>query len=306
MNRIAHIIPVHNRLAYTQECVTILEQQKDTQFYLKNQVFTIVVDDGSTDGTREWLNSNYPETIVLQGNGNLWYSGSLNMGIRYAFEKLACNFINVWENDVIPMDNYFNNLQAIIEQWDGKSLVASKLYYKVHPEIIFSMGGVFNPKTGYKSLIARNKIDGPEFDKPIEVDWFSGQQVLIHKNIIDIVGYFDDVNFPQYHADIDYSLRAKKAGFHNMVYPSLKLLNDSETTGIDHIRNKTLKQFIESLHSIRSNANIIKDFKFYNRHTTSILAYGSLLKRYLVYTGGFIKWKVLGWLGVKRKNEKLF
>jgi GT2 family glycosyltransferase len=305
MSKIEFIIPVHNRLKYTKECLIILEQESSTSFFKKNEIFIIVTDDGSTDGTSDWIKNNYPKVVVLPGTGDLWYSGSLNLGIKYALEKLSCDFIMVWENDIYPIDNYFENLQTIIEQWDGKSLICSKLYYKIQPDIIFGMGGNFNARTGSRNLIGRGETDGPQYDKIMDVDWFLGQGVLIHREIIEKVGLFDEKNFPQYHADIDYSLRAKKAQYHNIVYPNLKLLNDTETTGISHIKNKTVKQFIESLYSIKSNSNIKKDIIFNKIHTTSIMADYFIIKKYLIYTISFIKWKVLGWFGIKRKNEDL-
>jgi GT2 family glycosyltransferase len=305
MSKIAFVIPVFNRLKYTQECLVSLKQHKDSGFFTKNEISIIISNDGSTDGTDVWIRENYPEVIVVEGTGNLWYSGSLNLGIRYAFNTLNCDFIMVWENDIFPVGDYFDHLQRILETWDGKSLICSKLYYRLEPDRIFGLGGTFDPKTGKKSLIGRMKKDCPEYEKIMEVDWFLGQGVLIHRNIIEKVGYFDEVNFPQYHADIDYSLRAKKAGFSNIVYPDLKLLNDTETTGISHLKNKTLKQFLESLTSIRSNTNIRKDIKFYNIHTTSLLAYYSLIRKYFVYAVSFAKWSFLGWFGIRRKNEEI-
>ncbi len=306
MNKIAFVIPVFNRLKYTRECLGILEQEKSSRFFIKNEVSIIVSNDGSTDGTNDWIRANHPDVIVLQGTGNLWYSGSLNLGIRYAFDKLNSDFIMVWENDIYPVDNYFNNLQDILENWDGNTLICSKLYYRVQPDKIFGLGGTFNPHNGFRRLIGNKETDGPQYQKIMEIDWFLGQGVLIHRDIIQKVGMFDEVNFPQYHADIDYSLRAKKAGYRNIVYPNLKLLNDTETTGISHMKDKTIKQFIESLTSIRSNSNIRKDIKFNRIHTTSVLANYYLIKKYFVYTASFIKWKVLGWFGIRRRNEDLY
>jgi GT2 family glycosyltransferase len=302
MKKIGFVIPVFNRLKYTQECLEILSQQKTTRFFAENEIFIIVSDDGSTDGTKDWIQANHPDVIVLKGTGDLWYSGSMNLGIRYAFEKLNCDFIMVWENDIFPVDDYFNHLQSILEKWDGKSLICSKLYYRDQPNKIFGMGGTFNTRTGVKSLIGQSEIDNPEYEKIMEVDWFLGQGVLIHKDIMAKVGYFDDVNFPQYHADVDYGLRAMKGGYKNLVYPDLKLLNDTEMTGISHIRNKTIRQFLDSLFSIRSNYNIRKDIRFYRIHTTHIGAFGNLFYKYLAYIGGYAKWRILGLFGIKKKE----
>ena len=301
MYTIAFIIPVHNRSDYTEKCLFYLKSQKDTRFFKNNKNFIIVVDDGSSDGTSKMIHEHFPDVIVLNGDGNLWYSGSLNLGIRYALQELKCDFINVWENDIRPVDHYFNNLQDILDKWDGRSLISSKLVYMNNPNIVFSMGGIFNPKTGYKKLIGRNQPDGPEYQVPVEADWFSGQQLLLHKSIIEEIGYFDDKNFPQYHSDIDYALRARKAGYKNMIYPELTLLNDPEATGMHQMKNKSFKQFYESLVSLRSNANIVKDLKFFRKHTTGYMAYYTFLKRYLVYTGSFMKWKILGIFGRQKK-----
>ena len=306
MYKVSFIIPVHNRLEYNKECLQILEKQKNTSFFKKNNVSIIIVDDGSTDGTKEWIKENYSDVIILYGDGNLWYSGSLNLGIEYSLNTLQCDFIHVWENDIIPIGNYFENLQTIIENWDGKTLISSKLYYKSHPEMILSMGGSFNPKTGKATLNYKNEFDKPEYNHDLEVDWFSGQQALIHKDIIKTAGLFDNKNFPQYHADIDYSLRVRKFNFKIIVYGNLKLLNDTESTGMSHLKNKTLKQFLQSLFTLRSNTNIIKDIKFYRRHTSNLMAYKYLIKKYFIYTGSYLKWSILGFFGIKRKKEGLF
>ncbi|MEN8249994.1 MAG: glycosyltransferase family 2 protein [Bacteroidota bacterium] len=303
--KIAFVIPVHNRLEYNKECLQILEKQKETLFFSSNDIEIIVVDDGSTDGTGEWIRENRKDVIVLQGDGNLWYSGSMNLGMKYAIENFDSDFIMVWENDIFPVDDYFNQLQYILNDWDGKTLICSKLYYRVQPDKIFGMGGTFDIKTGRKSLIGRTQTDGPEYQKDIEVDWFLGQGVLIHKDIISKVGYLDEKNFPQYHADVDYSLRAKEAGYTNMVFQKLKLLNDTEMTGISHLKNKSLKQFFESLTSIRSNTNLAKDIIFYRIHTKGITAYQVLIKKYVTYIGSYFKWTFLGWFGMRRKNEDL-
>ena len=66
MSKIGIVIPVFNRLDYTRECLGILEKQKTTGFYRENEIFTIMVDDASTDGTGEWVPANYPDVIFAQ------------------------------------------------------------------------------------------------------------------------------------------------------------------------------------------------------------------------------------------------
>jgi GT2 family glycosyltransferase len=306
MNRIAVLIPVHNNLQHTIGCLKELEHHKNRLFFLKNKVFTILIDDGSTDGTSDWTKDNYPEVIILHGDGSLWWSGGMNLGVKYALEKLDCNFILLWENDISPVDSYFDSLQDLLDKRGDNDIICSKIYYLSHPTVIFAMGGFFNRKTGHKSLHGRLAEDNEDFSKILNVDWFCGQGNLIPKRVFDMIGFFDEKNFPQYHGDSDFALRAKYAGFNNLIYPELKLWNDVSTTGITHVHNKSFRLFFKTLTSLRSNNNIKKDILFYNRHATSIFAFKELIHKYFIYSGSFIKWKVLGWMGVKKEQSELY
>ena len=65
------VIPVHNRKQYTRDCLHSLQKQTISSYRV------IIVDDGSTDGTREMLRREFPEVIVLTGDGNLFWTGQL-------------------------------------------------------------------------------------------------------------------------------------------------------------------------------------------------------------------------------------
>jgi len=165
------------------------------------------------------------------------------------------------------------------------------------------MGGYFNLKTGRKEIIGYMKPDSHEFNNVLSVDWFCGQGVLVPRVVFDKIGLFDANAFPQYHGDSDFALRAKKAGFSILVHPELRVWNDTETSGLSHIKNKSLKIFIRSLYSIRSNNNISKDIKFYRRHTTSARAYLTLVKSYVWYIGSYLMWKTLGLFHIEKKDN---
>ncbi|MFW6224676.1 MAG: glycosyltransferase family 2 protein, partial [Bacteroidota bacterium] len=47
----------------------------------------VVIDNGSTDGTKEWVNKNYPEVEVLRTEKNLGYAGGFNFGMEAAFNQ---------------------------------------------------------------------------------------------------------------------------------------------------------------------------------------------------------------------------
>ena len=96
-----------------------------------------------------------------------------------------------------------------------------------------------------------------------DIDWCGGMGVLIPKKIIDEVGFFDEISFPQYHGDADFMLRAKNKNKQIIVFPKLLIYNNRETTGTN---NENLTMAIKSITKIGSNYNLKKDIEFYRRH----------------------------------------
>ena len=75
--RITVVIAVHNRLAYTQRCIHALKSG------VRNISFSfVVIDDGSNDGTADWLASQ-SEMQTIKGDGNLWFGGATALGFQH-------------------------------------------------------------------------------------------------------------------------------------------------------------------------------------------------------------------------------
>lgn len=77
--RVAAVIAVFNRLPLTQRCLAALHRSG-----LQVEVVPVVVDDGSTDGTGEWLAQHAPEAQVVRGDGHWWFGRSTQAGIEHA------------------------------------------------------------------------------------------------------------------------------------------------------------------------------------------------------------------------------
>ncbi len=291
------IIPVFNGLEYTQKCLESLEKQLALLPKYKTHIHTVVVDDGSQDGTSEWIRDNYKAVHVLQGTGSLWWSGGINKGVKYALEELATDYILWWNNDVIPIEDYLINLINIIEEYPKDVIIGSKIFM-LHNNLIWGMGGKFDRRTGEKFMYGLGKQDNEQFQKPLEVDWFPGMGTTFHRSVFEKTGYLDQENFPQYHGDSDYTLRAKSDGFRLIAFPQLVIYNDNSNTGIIH--QGSFRNLFASLTSIKSNFNVQKNILFVKKHAVSPRAYIPLMKRYFYYVGGFVKGKLLNTIGVKK------
>lgn len=291
------IIPVFNGLEYTRKCIHSLNNQEQILSASGVSMSIILVDDGSTDGTSEWVQANYPGVHVIMGDGNLWWSGAINKGVEFALDRLNSEYILWWNNDILPAKDYFEKLSAIIQNSSPNTIIGSKIYM-LKGDLIWGMGGKFDPVSGKKYMYGERTPDSDLYRKPMAVDWFPGMGTCFHKSVFAKVGMLDASGFPQYHGDSDFTYRTKKGGYNLVAFPELVIYNDDKNTGLMH--HGKFSNLYKSLVSIKSNQNIKKDILFFNKHASSPLAYLALIDKYFRYIGGFYKWKFLNAIGVKR------
>jgi GT2 family glycosyltransferase len=285
--KIAILIPIYNGLDYTKQSLDILVKSIATsQWKLKDDINIIVIDDGSTDGSALFVKQNFPDVIICSGDGNLWWSGAINLGAKYAFNKLNCTYVLLWNNDIVPDPDYFSNLRKILQTREDALLFGSKILIKDTNRVWF-MGGIFKSFSGKKIMIGLQQPDDEKYNKIIECDWLTGMGTIVHKAVIEKTGYWDQQNFPQYHGDSDFTIRAKRQGFSMYVFPELRIWNDITNTGSAH--QFTWKSVRNSLKSLKSDFNFEKDWLFYRKYSTSFIAYFYLFYKYFRFIGGFIK-----------------
>ncbi|MCF8379128.1 MAG: glycosyltransferase family 2 protein [Bacteroidales bacterium] len=302
MLKISIAFPIFNGLNYTQQCLkNLFEEHKIEK--LDAEYSLVIVDDNSTDGSWDWIQKHYPQVNLLKGTGDLWWGGGINKAVRYALDELKADYILWWNNDIVAKEDYFTKIPEILADANVNQIIGSKIYFFTNPELVWSMGGEFNPKTGKYGMKGMYSPDGPEFNKPLECDWLPGMGTIIHKSVFEKVGFVDNESFPQYHGDSDFTFRAKKAGFKVLCNPELIIYNDTRNTGLSH--GESFKKLFQSMKTIKSNFNIKQELKFYSKHAQSSTAKWVVYKRFAKYIGGFFKWKILGLFGIKRKEKVL-
>jgi len=298
MIKVTILVPVNNHIEQTRTSIKNLKSLIYNTHYLSYHI--IVIDDGSTDGTAEWLRDNYDDLTILAGDGNLWWSGAVNMGARFALEELNTDFILLWNNDIETGKGYFETLTSLLEKADDDTIYGSKIMVKENPGTVWSMGGRFDPFSGKYFMIGYYNKDSDKYNHPAEADWLTGMGTVIPRKAIEKAGYWDADNFPQYHGDSDFTYRAKKRGFKIIVHPRLIIYNSVRNSGLGS--PDSLKNLFRLAVDIRSKSNIKKLIKFYRKHDVSPKAYFRIMDLYFKILGGYIKWKILGIFGIKKKE----
>ena len=191
----AVVIPVHNRREVTLRCLDRLAS--DDVFAWAS---VVVVDDGSTDGTGDAVRAHHPATVVLVGNGHLWWGGAIRLGMDHACREGAACLL--WLNDdCLPGPGTLRLLAEHARRTGG-----------------LATGWATTPSGGGYGGVRRTRWGWASVPPPppgglVPCDAAGGNCVAIARPVVDAIGLPDAARLPHAWLDMDYLYTATKRGF---------------------------------------------------------------------------------------------
>ncbi len=184
---------------------------------LKNQTYrpvrTIVVDNGSRDGSIKKLTPYYGSVTLVRNSRNLGYAGGNNVGIDYAIHGGA-DYIWILNPDIRPDPEALSMLVEAMEQDPSLAAVGPRICYRDHPDMIYSDGGLVFPEKGFLvQHMNHQKAIHEITEKGISlVDYVNGSAILLRVEALREVGMFRE-DFFLYYEETDWCFRAKSHGW---------------------------------------------------------------------------------------------
>ena len=198
------IIPNYNGLKFMDECIRSLNAQTYPNFR------TLVVDNGSTDGSVEWLKEHQIDTIFLPENTG--FSGAVNVGIKAADTP----YVLLLNNDV-RVDEYFvAEMVRAIGQSERIFSVSSRMIQMYHPDLMDDAGDMYS----VLGWAFQRGVGRPEklYKRSCRVFTACAGAAIYRREVFETIGYFDEMHFA-YLEDIDVGYRAKLYGYDNVFCP---------------------------------------------------------------------------------------
>ncbi|MFD0982100.1 glycosyltransferase [Tropicimonas aquimaris] len=230
--RLAAVVVTFNRLHQIQRTVRrLLDEPCDR---------IVVVDNGSSDGTYDWLRSlNDPRVHAIAAPGNLGGAGGFELGLRKAVELFNPEWLVIMDDDARPEPGCFTQfLEKDTTGWDA---VSAAVYLK-DGRICEMNRPTINPfwhlptfcRTAVKSLVGKSRVGFHISDEaykagPVEIDATSFVGLFLSRETIQKAGYPDGSLFI-YGDDVLYTLGLRKSGMRIGFLPDLKFEHDFNRT----------------------------------------------------------------------------
>lgn len=212
MTTVHALVPVFNRLELTQRIIDDLRAQ------LGCDVRMVVIDDGSTDGTAQWL-ATQPDVRTLRGDGDLWWAGAVDKGLRHVLPQAGeDDYILLINNDTRIGPDFVATLVSVSRSYGGAA-VGTALRDEASPHALISIGARMDIwQRRVSDVIAELSSEERRKPKPVyEVDALSGRGTLYPVRVLRATGYMHPRLLPHYHADYELACRARRKGFKTVV-----------------------------------------------------------------------------------------
>lgn len=198
------IIPNYNGLKFMEPCFAALEKQTVRDFKI------LVVDNGSTDGSVEWLKENRIPTIFLSENTG--FTGAVNTGIQAADTP----YVLLLNNDTEAEPNYVEVMEREISRSEKIFSVSGKMIQMYDPLRMDDAGDMYSVlgwayQRGVGQPVSR-------YCRPRRVFSACAAAAIYRKAVFDEIGLFDPMHFA-YLEDIDVGYRARLYGYENLYCP---------------------------------------------------------------------------------------
>ncbi|WP_066728099.1 glycosyltransferase family 2 protein [Desulfuromonas sp. DDH964] len=225
------VIVSWNGRHYLEQCLSALGAQIFQNFSV------ILVDNGSTDGTIDFVRMHFPEVQIIPLEWNGGFAGPNNLGIQRALLEPGIQFIVTLNNDTQPEPDYLAELVACANRHPEAGSIQPKVNNFFTPELIDSTGILIAPNL---SAVNRGlkEPDRGQYQREEEIFGSSASAALYTRKALETVALkgkagteFFDADYFAYYEDVDLALRLRLAGFVSYYAPAARVWHVHSATG---------------------------------------------------------------------------
>jgi N-acetylglucosaminyl-diphospho-decaprenol L-rhamnosyltransferase len=207
----------------------LTEVRRDPSF-----AHVVVSDNGSADGSREYVDERYGGRVQIVENGaNLGFAAACNR----AFAASSSEYVFLLNPDAELKDHALAEIVAFMDEHPRCGIAGSRIYNydgSVQQSIgeFDSWAGAFLRSSAWGDLAPLRRFSNgaslsgfATFDAPRRVDLVIGAALAIRRSMLEAIGPFDE-RFFLYHEEVDYAKRAADAGWETWFVPASEAVHE--------------------------------------------------------------------------------
>lgn len=250
------IIPVFNKIDFTKKCLAALFKNTPEDKYE-----VIVIDNGSNDGTREYLAS-------LQGRPLRVIANPENMGFAHACNQGAAaassDYLLFLNNDTEPQEGWLDPLVSLLDNDQTVGAAGSKLLF---PDNTIQHAGVLviENRKSHEPIVAihahyKKPADYPDANLTRTYQALTAASILIRRSAFEQAGGFDEGYWNGYE-DVDLCFRLGSIGWKIVYQPASVLIHHESQSGPERFSkvHQNIQRLIERWHGKIKPDMIIKE-----------------------------------------------
>jgi len=173
-----------------------------------------LVDNGSTDGSVEYVQMHFPEVTIVALPRNLGFCAANNLAIKQA----QGDYIALLNNDTEVTSQWLGELKKALDTYGEAGFCASKMLFYNQRDTIDTAGDLFY-SCGVGGKRGHGAKDGERFSRKEYLFGACAGAAIYRRSMLEEIGLFDEDLSPAYDEDIDLSFRAQLAGYRCLFVP---------------------------------------------------------------------------------------
>lgn len=214
MKQVTVVIPNYNGIKFIEGCLSsLLAQAEGTPEY-----GVLMVDNGSTDGSRELVRERFPEVSLLALDSNTGFCHAVNRGI----EAADTPYVILLNNDTKVSPLFVRSLTDAIREKPRAFSVSAKMLMWDNPGLIDDAGDRYCV-LGWAYARGKGR-SAVKYSRPVEIFSACGGAAIYRKRLLMEIGLFDEAHFA-YLEDLDMGYRARIHGYRNYYEPAAEVVH---------------------------------------------------------------------------------
>ena len=221
----------------------------------------ILVDNGSTDGSLDYLCDIFPTVHGLANKENLGIAGGRNRGFMEAIRRGA-DYVLSLDNDTRIDPKMIHALIAIAESESQIGIVGPKTYMDDGSRRMQCAGGTITYTQNVCSERGREALDHGQYGSVEDVDYFPGFGFMARRAVFEKLNFLDERFYGYGHEDTDFCVRATRFGYRVVYVPDAVMWHRGSATIGSYSPRKKYLEAVNSVYFVRKYAGRAQRIKY--------------------------------------------